>query len=79
MHLNAPTGASVERAGDGRSVPQVPVQFQYAGNTGLTAIGPITGKRYRWDHTGATIKVDARDAPSMGAVPNLRRLTYARP
>jgi hypothetical protein len=49
------------------------IHFQYIGKTGLTVIGPITGRRYRFDHPGAFVGVDGRDAGSMAAVPNLRR------
>jgi hypothetical protein len=38
----------------------------------LTAVGPITGRRYRFNGPGARVAVDSRDAPSMRAVPNLR-------
>jgi hypothetical protein len=44
------------------------------GPTGITVIGPATGRRYRLDRTGATVAVDPRDAPALGAVPNLRRV-----
>lgn len=47
--------------------------FEYVGKTGLTAIGLVTGRRYRFATPGARIEVDSRDAPSMAGVPNLRR------
>ena len=50
------------------------VLFQYTGATGLTAQGPITGVRYRFTGHGAVVSVDARDAPSLAAVPNLSRV-----
>jgi hypothetical protein len=53
-----------------------PVLFEYVGRTGLTATGTFTGRRYRFDGPGAQVEVDARDAPSLTGVPNLRR---ARP
>ncbi len=49
------------------------VRFQYVGQTGLTVTGPITGRRYRFNGPGAAAEVDARDAPGLVAVPNLRR------
>ena len=58
-----------------RTVSQVVVYFQYIGPTGLTVAGPITGKRYRFNRTGATVQVDGRDAASLLAIPNLRRLS----
>ena len=58
-----------------RMIETVPaVLFEYTGNTGLTAAGPFTGRRYRVDGTGAQVEVDARDVPSLMAVPNLRRV-----
>jgi hypothetical protein len=47
--------------------------FEYAGKTGLTAIGLVTGQRYRFALPGSVVAVDSRDAPSMAGVPNLRR------
>jgi len=49
------------------------VYFEYIGKTGLTVSGPITGRRYRFDVPGAVVAVEGRDAPSVSAVPNLRR------
>ena len=48
------------------------MNFEYVGATALTVIGPITNKRYRFVGRGARVAVDGRDAPSLGAVPNLR-------
>jgi len=47
--------------------------FEYIGKTGLTVLGPITGRRYRFTHPGAKLAIDGRDGPSMTGVPNLRR------
>jgi hypothetical protein len=41
------------------------VQFEYVGRTALTAVGPVSGKRYRFDHPGAVIVVDSRDRPGL--------------
>jgi hypothetical protein len=48
------------------------VTFVYTGSTRLAADGPVSRRRYRFDHPGATIEVDARDAASFAAIPNLR-------
>lgn len=53
---------------------RTPVTFEYVGQTGLTATGPYTGRRYRFDGPGARVEVDERDAPSLAAVPRLRRV-----
>jgi len=48
------------------------VFFEYVGETGLTVLGPITGRHYRFSAPGARVAVDSRDAPSVMAVPHLR-------
>jgi len=47
--------------------------FEYTGSTALTAIGNVTGQRYRFPSPGVAVAVDSRDAPSMVGVPNVRR------
>jgi hypothetical protein len=39
----------------------------------MTVRGPVTGRVYRFAGPGSTVSVDTRDAPSLVAVPNLRR------
>ena len=51
--------------------------FEYVGKTALTAVGPVTRRRYRFAGPGAIVEVDGYDAPGMAGVPNLRR-TKAR-
>lgn len=46
--------------------------FQYIGKTALTAVGPISGRHYRFSHPGAIVEVDPRDRTSLAMVPNLR-------
>jgi hypothetical protein len=48
--------------------------FEYIGTTAMTVAGPISGVRYRFGSPGSKLRVDSRDAPSMSALPNLRRL-----
>jgi len=57
-----------------RPVVPASAQFEYTGATALTAVGPITGRRYRFSAPGAIVEVDERDAPSLAAVPHLRRI-----
>jgi hypothetical protein len=56
--------------------PVIPAhaQFEYTGATALTAVGSITRRRYRFSAPGAIVDVDERDAPSLAAVPHLRRV-----
>lgn len=75
-------GDATPRGGDtagstsvhGRPVASAVTYFQYTGKTALTAIGPLSRQRYRFGGPGAVVEVDARDAPSLAAVPNLRQL-----
>jgi hypothetical protein len=55
------------------AMPQASMVFEYAGGTALTAVGAITGRRYRFNHPGAAVDVDLRDASSLAGVPHLRR------
>jgi hypothetical protein len=41
----------------------------------MTVAGRMSGARYRFAAPGAKLQVDMRDAPSMAALPNLRRLS----
>ena len=49
------------------------VMFEYVGNTGMTVVGPATGKRYRFDRPGARLEVDLRDRRALAGVPHLRQ------
>jgi hypothetical protein len=50
------------------------VYFEYAGQTGLTVTGPVSGRRYRFDGPGARVPVEPVDKPAMERVPHLRRV-----
>jgi hypothetical protein len=61
------------------SFGQSPVQqrgttFQYVGKTAITAVGPVSGRHYRFSCFGAVVGVDPRDAASLAVVPNLRQI-----
>ncbi len=51
--------------------------FRYIGRTGLTVVGGVSGKRYRFDQAGAIVAVDPSDRPSLASVPKL--IQVARP
>jgi hypothetical protein len=53
---------------------QPAIRFEYVGATGLTILGAVTGKRYRFDKPGSRLLVDLRDVASMASVPHLRRV-----
>lgn len=51
-----------------------PVIFEYVGRTGLTVMVPMNGHRYRFNHPGERVEVQAQDAAWLAAVPSLRRV-----
>jgi hypothetical protein len=51
--------------------------FEYVGGTSLTVIGPVTGRRYRFERTGAQHVVSRHDAASLLYIPNLRQIRRA--
>lgn len=57
----------------GRQPPATSVAFEYTGPTSMTVRGAATGASYRFAGPGARVAVDPRDAPSLLAVPRLRR------
>ena len=54
--------------------PVSEVKFQYVGETGMTVIGPVTFRHYRFGKPGAIVGVDPNDARSLESVPHLRRI-----
>jgi hypothetical protein len=50
------------------------VVFEYIGRTALTAIGGVTGQRYRFEEPGARLAVDQRDRASLNASPVLKQV-----
>ena len=51
---------------------QFEVRFAYVGATALTVMGPVTGRRYRFERPFAQLVVDPRDRPGLAHVPTLR-------
>jgi len=49
-----------------------PGTFENIGGTGLTVVGPVTGRRYYFDRPGSRVTVDPRDRPSVAAITQLR-------
>jgi hypothetical protein len=50
------------------------LRFQYIGETGLTIIGNVTGKQYRFNNKGEVQQVDYRDGTAMIHVPVLKKV-----
>ena len=67
-------------AGPQPSMTRYPsMTFEYIGQTGLTVAGPVTGRQYRFDRTGARVEVDPRDRPSLAAISVLRQIGHSPP
>ena len=62
------------RRADGPSRRLPAVYFQYVGASVLTAYGPVSGRSYRFNTSGAVLAVDPRDQRSLETVPKLRRV-----
>ena len=56
------------------SAPHMTVHYEYIGDNRLVAVGPVTGRPYRFDAPGQVLPVDLRDAAALSTVPKLRRL-----
>lgn len=55
------------------------VDFEYLGATSLTAVGPVTGRRYQFDRRLVPIvAVDVRDREALAGIPNLREIRTGR-
>jgi hypothetical protein len=50
---------------------QQTVSFVYGGKTGMTVVGPVSGRVYRFDRPGAQVSVDPRDKFLLATIPNL--------
>ena len=74
MQMNR--GNTAPRAGGQAPVPSAGAQvpFEYAGNTAMTVIGPVSGVRYRFDRPGARVEVDARDRALLASIRQLRQV-----
>ncbi|HYV45813.1 MAG TPA: hypothetical protein VFA20_13185 [Myxococcaceae bacterium] len=68
------TECGEDEGAPGSLQPHPPVRFQYVGRVRLRVRGPVTGRSYEFDHRGATVAVDGRDAPSLLGETSLRVL-----
>ena len=53
--------------------------FENIGGTGLTVVGPVTGRRYYFDKPGSRLIVDPRDRSSVAALAQLRPVAPPHP
>lgn len=76
---NTTTVGSATRSSIGSSRPSSPstspnTYFRCVGATGITAIGPISRRMYRFPSSGLLVEVDPRDAASLLRVPSLQQV-----
>ncbi len=71
----SPTSLEPGRGPGDRPQPRFTIAFEYTGQTGLTVVGAVSRRRYRFDGSGARVVVDPRDRPSLLKVPKLRFVT----
>ena len=50
---------------------QAAVWFVYGGKTGMTVVGPVSGRIYRFERPGARVNVDPRDRFLLASIPQL--------
>ena len=50
------------------------VKFEYFGRTGLTVLGRVSGRTYRFERPGFQVEVEARDVTALKGIPNLRQI-----
>jgi len=67
-------GAAKPPADGSQPARRYSVVFEYVGDTGMTVVGPASGRRYRFDRRGARVVVDPRDRPGLARVPRLREI-----
>jgi hypothetical protein len=46
--------------------------FRCTGTSTITAIGPVSGKTYRFPSSGLIVPIDIRDAVSLSRIPHLQ-------
>jgi hypothetical protein len=72
------TVASASRATIPPRTPATTV-YEYVGRTRLVVTGPVTGRQYRFERSGARLAIDPRDRTAVAAVPNLRPIGGSTP
>jgi hypothetical protein len=55
----------------GNAAPLI-AYFRCTGPSGITAVGAVSGKPYRFPASGLLVPVEARDAASLSRVPHLQ-------
>lgn len=74
VHRQAPIDRVVGAPSKSAAITIPDAYFQYLGDRGLTVIGPISGKQYRFGYPGAVMAVDPRDRRSLLAIDHLKQV-----
>jgi len=61
-------------ANSGNQIRPAFASVRYTGPTSTTTTGPVSGRQYKFTHTGAVVQVDPRDRPALTKVPHLRQI-----
>jgi hypothetical protein len=64
--------APASTAGRAPAMRRMQAYFEYVGGTGMTVLGGVTGRRYRFERPGARVAVDPADKLSLAKVPHLK-------
>jgi hypothetical protein len=54
--------------------PSLVTHFRCTGHSTVVAVGPATGRTYRFPSSGLTVQVDSRDATSLSRVRNVEQV-----
>jgi hypothetical protein len=73
---------AASRASSAAQAPRLPgagqrsavAYFEYTGKTAMTAVGPVSGVRYRFAGPGSRLAVDLRDRERLAGIPGLAQV-----
>jgi hypothetical protein len=71
------TGKLAGSVNGSAATPSPVVLYEYTGTTGMTVIGSVTGRSYRFREPGGRVQIDTLDVRSLAGVPNLTRVQGA--
>ncbi len=72
------SGRPVGNRGYGGSSGSTPLvaYFRNSGTSGITAVGPVSGRLYRFPGSGQAVAVDSRDAVLISRIPHLQNIKF---
>jgi hypothetical protein len=69
--IATPPAPVVDARKPGNSPSPAAASFVYGGKTGMTVVGPVSGRIYRFERPGAQVNVDSRDRFLLASIPQL--------